>query len=135
MCLLQPPGYPKRDERDLLTYWVDVQADQSSMIACAFNNLRAIQRGTKEISCHTGWMYRLIRVFTYCMCFLQPPSYPKLEIQRGMKEISCHTGWVYRLIRVFTDCMCLLQPPGYPTRDERDLLSYWVGIQADQSVH
>ena len=29
MCFQQPPGYPKRDERDLLPYWVDVQADQS----------------------------------------------------------------------------------------------------------
>ena len=29
MCLLQPPGYPKRDEQKLLPYWVDVQADLS----------------------------------------------------------------------------------------------------------
>ena len=24
---LQPPGYPKRDKRDSLPYWMDVQAD------------------------------------------------------------------------------------------------------------
>ena len=29
MCLLQPPGYPKRDKREPLLYWVDVQADPS----------------------------------------------------------------------------------------------------------
>ena len=28
-CLLQAPGYSKRDEQDLLTYLVDVQADLS----------------------------------------------------------------------------------------------------------
>ena len=29
ICLLQPPGYPKRDKREPLPYWVDVQADLS----------------------------------------------------------------------------------------------------------
>ena len=29
MCLLQPLGYPKRDEQEPLPYWVDVQADLS----------------------------------------------------------------------------------------------------------
>ena len=29
MCLLQPPGYPKRDKREPLSYWVDVQAELS----------------------------------------------------------------------------------------------------------
>ena len=29
MCLVQPPGYPKRDEREPLPYLVDVQADLS----------------------------------------------------------------------------------------------------------
>ena len=27
MCLLEPPGYAKRDSREPLPYWVDVQAD------------------------------------------------------------------------------------------------------------
>ena len=27
MCLLQPPGYPKRDKGEVLPYLVDVQAD------------------------------------------------------------------------------------------------------------
>ena len=27
MFLLQPPGYPERDKRELLLYWVDVQVD------------------------------------------------------------------------------------------------------------
>ena len=38
------------------------------------------------------------------------------------------------LIRVFTDRMYLLQPPGYLKRDRRELLLYWVGIQADLSL-
>ena len=29
MCLLQSPGYRKRDTREPLPYWVDVQADLS----------------------------------------------------------------------------------------------------------
>ena len=29
MCLLQPPGYQKRDKGEPLPYWVNVQADQS----------------------------------------------------------------------------------------------------------
>ena len=29
MCLLQPPGYPKRDKQEPLPYWVDVQVDLS----------------------------------------------------------------------------------------------------------
>ena len=28
-CLLQPPGYSKRDKQEPLTYWVDVQTDLS----------------------------------------------------------------------------------------------------------
>ena len=27
MCLQQAPGYPKRNEREPLSYWIDVQAD------------------------------------------------------------------------------------------------------------
>ena len=27
LCLLQPPGHPKRDKREPLPYWVDVQAE------------------------------------------------------------------------------------------------------------
>ena len=29
MCLLQPPGFPKRYKQESLPYWVDVQADLS----------------------------------------------------------------------------------------------------------
>ena len=32
----------------------------SSLIACAFYNIQAIQRGMNEKPCRTGWMYRLI---------------------------------------------------------------------------
>ena len=42
---------------------VSAQSIQSSLIACAFYSLRAIQRGINENPCHTWWMYRLIRVF------------------------------------------------------------------------
>ena len=38
------------------------------------------------------------------------------------------------LIRVFADRVCLLQPPGYPMRDKRELLPYWVDVQADLSL-
>ena len=36
---------------------------ESSLIACAFFRLQAIQRGINENHCHTGWIYRLIWVF------------------------------------------------------------------------
>ena len=36
---------------------------ESSLIACAFYSLHAIQRWMNENPCHTGWMYRLIWVF------------------------------------------------------------------------
>ena len=36
---------------------------ESSLIACSFYSLRAIQRGINENPCHTGWKYRLIWVF------------------------------------------------------------------------
>ena len=29
MCLLQPPGNPKRDKRESLSYWIDVQSNLS----------------------------------------------------------------------------------------------------------
>ena len=32
MCLLQPLGLPKRDEREYLPYWVDVQADFNLLV-------------------------------------------------------------------------------------------------------
>ena len=31
MCLLQPPGYPKRDKQEFLPYWVDVEADNTGI--------------------------------------------------------------------------------------------------------
>ena len=36
---------------------------ESPLIARAFYSLRAIQRGTNETPCNTGWMYRLTWVF------------------------------------------------------------------------
>ena len=40
------------------TVWSD-----SSLIACAFYSLQAIQRGINKKYCHTGWAYRLIWIF------------------------------------------------------------------------
>ena len=36
---------------------------ESSLIACVFYSLRAIQRVINKTPCHTRWMYRLIWVF------------------------------------------------------------------------
>ena len=38
------------------------------------------------------------------------------------------------LIRVFADRMYLLQPSSYPKKDKRKPLTYWVDVQADQSL-
>ena len=35
---------------------------ESSLIACAFYSIQAVQRGIKENPCHSGLMYRLIRI-------------------------------------------------------------------------
>ena len=41
-----------------------MQSDlESSLVACAFNSLRAILKGITENPYLTGWMYWLIRVF------------------------------------------------------------------------
>ena len=32
MCLQQPPGFPKRDKREPLPYWADVQSDLSLIV-------------------------------------------------------------------------------------------------------
>ena len=38
------------------------------------------------------------------------------------------------LIKVFADRVCFLQRPGYLKRDKRELLPYWVDVQADLSL-
>ena len=40
MCFPQPPGYLKKDKQDLLSYWVDVQADLSLLVLlCTGTNI------------------------------------------------------------------------------------------------
>ena len=58
----------------------------------------------------------------------------KPTIRRATSEDSYQPAHPRSLIRVFADRMCLLQPPGYPKRDERELLPYWVDVQADLSL-
>ena len=41
----------------------NLQSDQFLLIACAFYNIQAIQRGINENPCQTVWMYRMICVF------------------------------------------------------------------------
>ena len=36
---------------------------ESSLVACPFYSIQAIQKGINENPCHTGWMYRLTWVF------------------------------------------------------------------------
>ena len=43
----------------ILTVW-----SESLLIACAFYSLQAIQRRINENPCHTGWIYKVIWVFT-----------------------------------------------------------------------
>ena len=76
---------------------------ESSLIACAFYSLRAIQRGINKISCHTGWVYRLICVFIghiglivgFIVCWLKyspdTPSY--LELYRPLGTIHTSNPW------------------------------------------
>ena len=54
MCLLQRPGYPKRDERKFLPYRVNVQADQSLSVThyCGFYRALARQRTIKPTIRH-----------------------------------------------------------------------------------
>ena len=51
MCLLQPPGYSKRDKLERLSYWVDVQAD---LIRCWLN------RSLYVLSCNGSKFYRTL---------------------------------------------------------------------------
>ena len=55
--------YDLCDQRRLRSACTCVQSDQSSLIACAFYSLQAIQREINESPCPTGLIHRLIWVF------------------------------------------------------------------------
>ena len=68
MCLLQRPGYPKKDRRESLPYWVDVQIDRSRCrlhrsncrIRCALaqiikgNSIASIALDKRDVQLVTG---------------------------------------------------------------------------------
>ena len=51
------------DQRRLRSACASAQFDQSSLIACTFYSLQAIQRQINENPCSSAWMYRLIWIF------------------------------------------------------------------------
>ena len=65
MCLLHPPGYSKRDKRESLPYWVDIQADWvlcwSHRSYCRFCHVLA------QI-CLSGYPSYLKLVWLSCAC-------------------------------------------------------------------
>ena len=64
---------------ELRSACASAQSDQSSLIACTFYNLHAIQRRINENPCHIVLMYKLIWVFAchsslivgFAMCWLK----------------------------------------------------------------
>ena len=52
----------------------------------------------------------------------------------AISEDSDQPVHLHRLIRVLADRMSLQQLPDYPKMDKRELLSYWVDVQADLSL-
>ena len=53
LCRLRPPGYPKRDKREPLPYWVDVQGDLSS--CCLYTSYCRI--------CHALLIFLVYRIY------------------------------------------------------------------------
>ena len=53
-----------RPAKTLISLRIRAVWSESSLIACAFSRLRDIQREINKKPCHTGWMYRLISVFS-----------------------------------------------------------------------
>ena len=56
----------------------------------------------------------------------------KAAIRRARTPAKTRISLCIRAVRsVFSDRMCLLQSRGYQKRDEQEVLSYWVDIQAN----
>ena len=94
ICLLQPPGYPKRDQREPLPYWIDVQADLSLY-----------------------WLHR--SYLRFCRALIHKPAHVKTCNKTFATSEDSQTALPRSLIRVFADRMCFLQPTGYLNRDKR----------------
>ena len=90
MCLLRPPGYPKRDKREPLPYWVDVQAALSLCWShrsyCRFCHallkwplayciyLKHWGTLTPYCTCHIVWTSQFYNFLIYSQtCVKQPP--------------------------------------------------------------
>ena len=107
MCHLQPPGCPKRDEREPVPYSVDVQAHPSFcwyLVSCRF--CRALAH-LSFANCHLqqryiegGWIYLVdylpflkgwqLLSFLYCFLFT-PNSFLKLGSQYRQRSLYRHS--------------------------------------------
>ena len=93
MCLRQPPGYPKKDKREPIPYWVDVHV-QIDLNLCwlHISYCTGSQKSEKWSSTHRypslpilcspttlptdryGWMRRLILIWFFKQCSLFPKA-------------------------------------------------------------
>ena len=69
-----------------------------------------------------------------CVGSFEPAHDKNYNKTCATREDSDQSAHPRSLIRVFADRMRLLQPPGYPKKDERELLPYWLAVQADLSL-
>ena len=58
-CMTKPAIWLVQPAKTQISLRIRAVWSESSLIACAFYSLQAIQRGTKENPCRTGWKYRL----------------------------------------------------------------------------
>ena len=68
MCLLQPQGYLKRDKREPLPYWVDVQTDLSLLVAQVLLQVLSCV-GSCAVSIHQNWLAEALPVSTHNIYF------------------------------------------------------------------
>ena len=86
MCLLQPPGYPKRDEKEPLPYWVHVQADLSLCRFC---------RALGHIYIYTGISY--LGLFRYKSLKVDPKSVVSTECIDYIEKLPFMVNFLYNL--------------------------------------
>ena len=118
ICLLQPPGYPKRDKQEPLPYWVDVQADLSR--CCSHRSYCRFCCALTQIWAEPFWIHH--KKTPDCMCLdavtdqlTQPCSmiwdYCPFDI--SWKDVFClvfYFKWKYFVLidHILSETVCLL---------------------------
>ena len=93
-----------------------------------------LSRGMSDVSrtlkCHPERFKRVLN-FVFPQDQNKPAHDKTYSKTCATSEDSDQTAHPRSLIRVFADRICLLQSLDYTKKDKREMLSYWVDVQAD----